>query len=453
MAGVEGRTQSGVRLRVLLSAYACSPGWGSEPTTGWNAAREVAEEHDVWVLTSGLHRHLIEAELRQRPVPSLHFVYFDWPRGPGFDDRTRLEQELQYYTWQIAAYARARALHQRIRFDVAHHVTLGRYWMPSFLPFLPIPFVWGPVGGGESAPRQFWRGLGVKGAIFEAVRECARFVGEHDPCLRLSARRVALALATTPDTHRRMEKLGARRTEVLTNITLTTEELAELGCCEMPPPDPIRFISIGRLLPWKGFHLGLRAFARMREARAEYWIVGDGPARRTLEALARELNVADRVRFFGLVARPQVRPVLERCHALVHPSLHDSSGNVLIEAMGAGRPVVCLDLGGPGLLVTPDSGMKVPASQPEEAISGLAQAMDRLSASPELLMGMGRAARARANSEFDARTRCRQFSAFYAAIARTSPSPLSQTASYAAPATGAVAGDGLSHPRDARLNG
>lgn len=435
----------GVRLRVLLSAYACGPGWGSEPTTGWNAAREIAEDHDVWVLTSGLHRHLIEAELSARPVPSLHFVYFDWPRGPGFDDRTRLEQELQYYSWQIAAYRKARALHEEIRFDVAHHVTLGRYWMPSFLPFLPIPFVWGPVGGGESAPRPFWWGLGVKGAVFEAIRECARFIGEHDPCLRLAARRVALALATTPDTRERMKRLGARRTEILTNITLTTDELEALGRCDMPAADPIRFISIGRLLPWKGFHLGLQAFARVQNPSAEYWILGDGPARRGLEALARELRIAHRVRFLGLVARPQVRTILGRCHALIHPSLHDSSGNVLIEAMGAGRPVVCLDLGGPGLLVASDSGLKVPASHPEEAVSGLAEAMNRLSVSPELLFQLGSAARRRANSEFNARSRSRQFSQFYAAIAGSLRDPRAG-APQGMQASRPVADEGISRP-------
>jgi hypothetical protein len=64
---------------VLLSAYACEPGKGSEPGIGWNLARHLAEHHEVWVLTRTNNRPAIEAELARNPVPGLHFVYHDLP--------------------------------------------------------------------------------------------------------------------------------------------------------------------------------------------------------------------------------------------------------------------------------------------------------------------------------------------------------------------------------------
>ena len=62
-----------------------------------------------------------------------------------------------YYLWQIGAYRIGKRLHQQVRFDLVHHVTFVNYWLPSFLALLPVPFVWGPVGGGESAPKTFTR--------------------------------------------------------------------------------------------------------------------------------------------------------------------------------------------------------------------------------------------------------------------------------------------------------
>jgi glycosyltransferase involved in cell wall biosynthesis len=363
---------------------------------GWNTVREIARDHDVWVLTSREHQDEIEAALPHES-PNLRFVFLDWPTWLWFTKRTRIRFEAQYYCWQIAAYLKARALHRQIGFDLAHHVTVCRYWMPSFLSLLGIPFIWGPVGGGESAPRQFWPGLGLIGAWLEIVRDVARFIGEHDPLLRFLAKRVTLGVATTRETARAMEKLEVPRLEVCTQVALTESEMATLGeCLPSTSTGRIRFLSIGRLVRWKGFHIGLRAFARTQSPLTEYWIVGGGPAEHSLMALATELGIAERVHFLGQRPREDVLQIVGQCDVLVHPSLHESGGAVCAEVMAAGRPVICLDLGGPGLQVTPETGIKIAASTPEQAIRDMAAAMDTLSTSPATRLAMGRAARERA---------------------------------------------------------
>lgn len=113
------------RLRVLLSAYACGPNRGSEPGVGWNAVTEVARDHDVWVITSREHKAAIE-EAVARDELSMQFVFVDWPWWLDFTKLTRVGFELQQYCWQVAAYLRARRLHARIGFDLAHHVTVCR---------------------------------------------------------------------------------------------------------------------------------------------------------------------------------------------------------------------------------------------------------------------------------------------------------------------------------------
>jgi glycosyltransferase involved in cell wall biosynthesis len=167
---------------------------------------------------------------------------------------------------------------------------------------------------------------------------------------------------------------------------------------------PFRLISMGRMLPWKGFHLGLLAFAKLQESHpdAEYWIVNDGMEMSYLKSLAQKLGVAQKVTFWGKL--PTIRDVygkLAECDVLVHPALHEAFGNVCLEALASGRPVICLDLGGPGLQVREDTGFKAAATTPEAAVQELAAAMKRLASDPELRLRMGRAAQRSVEERFD----------------------------------------------------
>ena len=391
------------KLKILLSAFACEPDRGSEPGVGWNLAREMAKHHDVWVLTRSCHRAAIEAKLAHDPAPGLHFAYYEvplWPQHWNYRDNKKA-MELHYYLWQVMACHTARRLHQEVEFDVAQHVTFVRYWMPSVLAFLPIPFVWGPVGGGESAPKAFYKQLlHRRGRYFESLRDVARWVGENDPLVRLTARRSTIALATTRDTAARLNSLETRHVRVLGEIGLQREEVERLGDIPFPEEGPVRFISIGRLLHWKGFDLGLRAFAQAGLDQAEYWIVGDGPEGNYLQALAEELGIAERVVFWGFLPREETLRKMSESSVLVHPSLHDSGGWVCMEAMAARRPVLCLDLGGPAYQVVPEAGFKIVPGTPQQAVAEIAQAMRTLAHDPDLRMRMGKAGHQRVKELF-----------------------------------------------------
>jgi glycosyltransferase involved in cell wall biosynthesis len=188
--------------------------------------------------------------------------------------------------------------------------------------------------------------------------------------------------------------------------------------CRLPPSDgaALRFISMGRLLHWKGFHLGLKAFAQAAIPQSEYWIVGDGPERANLSDLVRRLGLLERVRFMGVQPRAQVLEMLAACDMLVHPSLHDSGGWVCLEAMAAGKPVLCLDLGGPAEMVTDHTGVKVAANTPEQAVADLARAMTTLGRDRDLRYAMGEAGRARVRAEYMWENKGDQLDAFYASV-------------------------------------
>lgn len=403
------------RLNILLSAYACEPGKGSEPGVGWNVAVQLASYHDVWVITRANNRRVVEAELLRNPVPGLRFVYFDLPRWAAFWKRGRRGIRLYYYLWQIGILRTARALHRQIGFDLVHHVSMVKYWVPSFLSLLPVPMIWGPVGGGESAPKDFWRDFGLRGMLFEAVREMMRWIGERDPFVRMTARRSAVAMATTSETAARLRALGAKRVELLSESGLPAGEITRLGARALTSESKpvIRFVSVGQLLHLKGFHLGLRAFAEAGIPRAEYWLIGGGPERGRLELLARQLGIAASVRFFGALPRDETLRRIEECDVLVHPTLHDSGGWVCLEAMAVGRPVICLDLGGPATQVTIATGILVPGKSQNHAVHDLCAAMQRMARDDDLRWRMGRAARERVARDFHYAGKIMRLNAIY----------------------------------------
>ncbi|RUT00251.1 hypothetical protein DSM106972_076990 [Dulcicalothrix desertica PCC 7102] len=377
-------------MKILMSAYSCEPGKGSERGVGWNVVREVAKYHEVWVLTRpDESREAIEAELARNPVPNLHFVYFN---TSFLANLWRLNQngamQIHYYLWQIQAYFVARRLHIEIGFDAAQHVTFVKYSNPCFLSLLPIPLVWGPVGGGESAPKAFWRDFSIKAKIYEILRDLTRFVGELDPFVHVTAKRSAVVRATTEETAIRLRKMGVSNVQIEPAIGIALAEIDHLARYKMPE-SPVRFFSIGRLLHWKGFHLGLQAFAASKLTDAEYWILGDGPERLRLQAQAEKLGIAGQVKFWGELSREETLAKLQDCHVLVHPSLHDSGGLVCMEAMAAGRPVICLDLGGPGAQVTSETGFKIAAINPEQAVNDLSKAMITLAQDSNLRIKIG----------------------------------------------------------------
>ncbi|MFM7448549.1 MAG: glycosyltransferase family 4 protein [Leptolyngbyaceae cyanobacterium] len=392
-------------MKVLLSAYACEPNRGSEPAIGWNNAKAIAQYHTVWVFTSQCYQAAIEAELTRNPIPNLHFVYLD-PFGWVYDwsqegKRPHWDAHLHYYLWQIWAYFVARSLHQTIGFDLVHHVSYVKYCHPSFLALLPIPLIWGPVGGGESAPEIFWSDFSFRGKSYEIARSLVRWIGEHDPFVRLTARKSCFIWATTQDTANRLQDLAVgKEVQILAESGILETEISQLTESTSFNCSPARFISMARLLHWKGLHIGIRAFAQAKLDDAEYWILGDGPERERLQRLAEELGVDHQIKFWSKLPRDQALDKLNQCLALVHPSLHDSGGWVCLEAMAAGCPVICLDLGGPAEQVTAETGFKIPAISPEQSVEGVAKAMQQLAYDPNLREKMGQAGQKRVKNQY-----------------------------------------------------
>lgn len=366
-------------MKVLLSAYACEPDKGSEPGMGWHWAVEIARlGHQVHILTRQGNVEPVLRRAEQLHGLSISVHGYDLPRWSRWWKKGARGVHAYYWLWQCGAYRFARRLHATLRFDMVHHITFAVYRHPSLMGRLGIPFVFGPVGGGEDTPAALLPSLPLRARMAERMRASANWASSLDPLLLSTFKSASLILYKTAETlHQVPRRFHAK--------CACVQDVAAESDCIAAAPAPVaapRFLFAGRLLYWKGIHLALRALAELRREvpHAELTIVGAGSDRAWLQEQARQLGLEDAIAWRGWLPRAQVLELYAAHRAFVFPSLHDSGGTVVMEAMAQGLPVVCLDLGGPGAILPQGCGYKVTARGRTEAqvIGELAAAMKQL---------------------------------------------------------------------------
>lgn len=373
-------------MKVLLSAFACRPGRGSEPHVGWRIMLAAAERHDVWLLTNdAAHEDVRRGLAAEHLSAKVHLV----PVGTGFDDTVpcrggSLEYHYRYDRWQRMAGRTATILDRQVEFDAVHHATLAAYWARAGVSVLERPLVWGPVGGGVNAPRSLLPVLGARGIVNDGIRFAARRVLERLPPSKQVRDRAALVLAQNPSTAARLRSV--REVRILSNAWSVGDlETALQSAARQRTTD---VVFAGRLIPWKGAVLAVQAFARVRTPRTTLHMFGEGPEEARVRRLAARLGVGDRVVIHGSVPRERLLPQVASAGVLLHTALHEESGLAVAEALKLGTPVVCLAHGGPHVLVTrwpSPTAVAVPPSTMNRTAAALATAVeDCLKAAPPI---------------------------------------------------------------------
>lgn len=345
--------------RILLSAYACEPGKGSEPAVGWMWATELAAAgHEVWVLTREANRSSIEASMPSPKPACLHFEYCDLPRWARGWKKLPGAIYLYYFLWQVLAFRAARKLSRACRFDRVHHVSFVSLRAPSFMGWLGIPFYFGPVSGGECIPTRLRRHLTTRARAFEFARDCANRLTRLDPLMRAAFRQAERIYVTSRDSLNLIPPKYRDKCEVYLAIGLTLQQLGRSRHKIAYGQRELSCVYTGRLLEWKGLHLAMLAIERLQAhaVPVRLTIIGDGPARASLQSLAGRLGIASRITWHPWLPHEQVQRQIPEHDVFVFPSLRDSGGMAVLEALAHGLPVVCTDLGGPADIVDSRSG-------------------------------------------------------------------------------------------------
>jgi glycosyltransferase involved in cell wall biosynthesis len=383
-------------VRVLLSAYACEPERGSEPGVGWSWAVELARlGHQVTVITRAANRRLIQPD----PMSSsdaLSFIYYDLPHWAQAMRRGGIGKALYYILWQWFAMCCVRRLYPALEFDIVHHVTYVSVRLPSFMGSLGIPFWFGPVSGGETVPSQLRAGFSAGQRWRERLRDLSNFFIRLDPLMRGTFSKAERILVTR-DTLKLIPPRWRHKCRVQLAIGAS---MCRPYSTRRPNIYELRLLYVGRLLEWKGVDIALYAFAQLRQSHPNLYlsVIGDGPERERLERLSRELGLEHAVRWLGWQPHEALTDHYAAADILLFPSLRDSGGMAVLEALSNGIPVICTDLGGPGLLVNESCGRAIATAgrDPRQLASEMAGALTDIAASPDLLESLSRGARVRA---------------------------------------------------------
>ncbi|MBN2570118.1 MAG: glycosyltransferase family 4 protein [Deltaproteobacteria bacterium] len=392
-------------MKILLSAYACEPNKGSEPGVGWHWAIELARlGHEVFVLTRANNRPVIEDALRKKPVTNIRFIYYDLPDWARFWKKGQRGVHLYYLLWQWGAYRVAKLLHANELFDYVHHITFGVVRHPSFMGNLGIPFIFGPLGGGERTPWRLRWGYGLRGILTDALRDILNLLIKIDPLMLRAFQQASIIYVKTPQSRTVIPRRFWSKTKVMIEIGVNLESYGYLHTGNTDHSTQIRILYVGRFLYLKGMHLGLRAFAELLKISpdARLTLVGNGPDERRWHFLSDKLPIAGQINWVPWMHQDDLNNLYRQHDVFLFPSLHDSSGNVVLEAMAFGLPVVCLDLGGPGVIVDEICGWKVSTEgkTADDVVNDLAEGLIRLAGDDALRERYGKNAAERIQTHF-----------------------------------------------------
>jgi len=416
------------KLRALLIAEAANPEWSSVPLIGWSLATAIAKEVDAHIVTqirnrdaflrAGLREHIdftaIDSEAIERPFWKLA----GWLRGGqgiGWTTQTALSS-LTYPYFERLVWKQFGQRIQAGDFDVVHRITPLTPTAPSSLAKrcarAGVPFVLGPLNGGVPWPSGFDKERRREKEWLSYVRAAYRLL----PGIRQSYRYATKVLVGSQFT------LGDLPSQYRHKYIYMPENgIDPLRFSQVVQPrkgGPLRAAFVGRLVPYKGPDMLLEsALDLLRTGSLTIDIIGDGPMMEELREYAQKHELGTAVVFHGWVPNEKVQDVLCNCDILSFPSIREFGGGVVLEAMALGVVPVVVDYAGPGELVTPDVGFKVPIGTRAEIVAGFRSVLGQLVASRFEVYDRSAKARDRIQQAFIWPAKAKQVIDLYAQIA------------------------------------
>lgn len=376
-------------MRILIEAYACRPGRGSEDGNGWFLPLELARlGHEVTVVTRTDYADEVQAARAQLIAvePELaarwQFAFVEPPRWTNLLPKA-LRHRARHWLWLEQVPQHAAGLG---RFDLAWHITWGSLLGGTRLHRLRLPVVHGPCGGGHCTDPRVLNLFGPQ-AVWESLRRgTLRLVRHWRP---VWIRRTSLVLCSNRETQLLARDLGAVRAGLCSDAGLP----ATFRPHSLPKREigsTFRLLWIGRLLPLKAVRLAIRVMENLpADLPVHLDIIGDGEEGPWLAQALASSPARGRITWRGRIPWQEVPAALSQADAMLFTSVRDSCAAQVFEAMCHGLPVIAIrqfgirDHAGRGITwVRPGA--------PEELVRDFVNAIMRLQASPSLRRHLGR---------------------------------------------------------------
>lgn len=379
-------------LKVLINAYACSPGMGSEPGMAWNWVSQLAHYCELHIITEGEFRDKIETAIPTLEQGSnMHFYY-----NPVSDKVRKMcwnQGDWRFYKhyrrWQWKTYLMAKDICSKEEIDVLHQLNMIGFREPGYLWKLSkesgVPFVWGPVDAKDQFPVAYLDGASMKTKLFMRLKNFLtiiqlRFSGRvHE-----AARQAAIVFSASSNSQRSFKRY----------MGIDSPLLNETGCYvqERPLSDKSKkntfdVLWVGKLDFRKQLSLALWTIAAVGNNHVRFHVVGGGDAG-YYQQLAIDLGIANWCVWHGSVSHDEVQVLMQKSDVFFFTSVAEGTPHVVLEAIGNNLPVVCFDTCGQGDVVNAKVGRKIFLSKPMQSVYDFAKVLNDLENGRNLLKQM-----------------------------------------------------------------
>jgi glycosyltransferase involved in cell wall biosynthesis len=377
------------------------------------------------VLTSVSQRAALETAAARGNCRNLTFS-FSGTDKPYHPNRlvARCESWMRYFKWINESYQQALDILRLEKFDLAHQVTYSSWRVASPLWRLPVPFVWGPVGGVANFPPHLLHKLSTSGAVFEVLRNFSNGAAMLSPSLRQCARNSAAVIASNQESAVVLQRLRGRNKQVhqVSPASFSDQHIKKFLCdpCAKPFTGKVELFAGGSLIGSKGIAFGLEAvaMARKQNVRCRYTIASGGPEVKFLKKRARELLLGEDVIFNDGYYGSAYPDKLKACHVCLLPSFRENVGMTLLEAMMAGCVPLIVDASAQAENVPADCGIKVPVTSAAQISKSLADGLVFLATNHKARIEMGSRAQQHVCRSFGAQNYVDQITSIYNEVMR-----------------------------------
>lgn len=251
------------KLQIVISAYECSPDHGSEAGLGWNWIMSAVHNDrisKVFVITMERYKANIEKYVESHPVEmeKIKFIFVPLPMN-GF---RKLNQRFKYIIWQWRVGSAAKEICGQNDIAFVHHVTWATCVFPSHLYKSGVPFVYGPVGGGERIPSVVDLQMTKHDKFAETIRKTLADISMLMPSTRRAFREATMIFATTEETRQLIPKKYRSKVSLMQSIGVK-----EIGTVRnYVKKENFTVLLAARMLYWKGIDIAIKVFKRLADA-------------------------------------------------------------------------------------------------------------------------------------------------------------------------------------------
>lgn len=401
-------------MRILFSAFMANPYAGSEAQCGWAWAYAMREYNEVYLLTVYENQECIEHFLKKYNINNIKVFYHDVPKWLKLYNKTQISYLyfFYYYRWLKTSLKVIKKLNKKYHFDYIHHITLGDFRIAAPLWKTNTKFIFGPVGGAQITPEPFKPYM--KGhEKSEKIRELINNAVKLNPFYRRTLNKASLVLCANKETQKYLSDIikDKSKCRLLTENGIMSSKITEPNFNRKNEKDTVNILWAGRFLYRKGLQFLLEALSLVETDRKfQLLLVGDGAEGDNLKKLSKELGLDDKVTFLGKIQYTKMKEIYSISDFFVFPSLRETTGTVLFEAMSNGLPVLTFNQNGADLLIDESCGIKVNIHQNLDLIKNdFAQSIKMLIENDVLRYDLGKAAYEKILNEYTWENKCKTF--------------------------------------------